>query len=606
MYGSLRSALQTVTRSATKHTKRTVAFTKLIIVSTGLVATPFVPIIALPSTAHADASCSPNGTFLAGTDPSWLNGTAVNICNNGSSSTDDYGASCVTVSGGAGGSGCPSGTVYAAEEWQCVELVNRLYLTKGWTTATWSGNGNTLVNNVPSGLTKQNNSSISYVNPGDVITLDDGGFGHAGIINTIDGNGTVHIKNQNTSSSNVDSSAYIDSGSLSGGNAHYHMNGWGTYTVQAIVHAPIPQNSVGKSTSFSPNFDNSRETDLMFMHQASSGGANLYTYNAHNSFTSPGLTTQFLNTSGWNWSQMQVATGDGNGDGLSDLFMLHQTSDGGANLYEFPGGSGSFNITTTPTVNFPGSSWSWSNMKLLIGDFGGTGKSDVMIVSKASDGGANINIYPASNGWSSSNFSEHLLYSDGWNYNYMKFATGDRENDGYSDLFLLFGLSNGAGGANLYELKGGSGNLVPGSPIIQFSTTNGWYYSNMKILTGDFYGDSHGDIMLLYGLADNSANMYIFDNHYSYASPGYVKQLPATSGWNWNNMKVATGDVDNNGISDLTMLHKTSDGGANFYVFYGGSSGFATNSPAAQFPGSSGWNWSEMLGPVWNNMDSPN
>jgi hypothetical protein len=235
MYGKLCSALRTVTRSGVQHTKRTIASTKLIIVSAGLVTTSFVPLVAISGTAHADVNCNPNGTNLSGS--SWLGGGGVNICNNGSSSTDDYGASCVSVSGAPGGSGCSAGSVYAAEEWQCVELVNRLYLTKGWTNTTLWGNGNTIVNDVSNhgGLTKQSNGSVSYVNTGDVITLDDGGFGHAGIINSIDGNGTIHIKNQNAL---LDSSAYIDSGSLSNGNAHYHMNAWAPYTFQAIVHHP--------------------------------------------------------------------------------------------------------------------------------------------------------------------------------------------------------------------------------------------------------------------------------------------------------------------------------------------------------------------------------
>lgn len=212
----------------------------------GLIIALLSPTFVTIRIAHADTDCTPGPTpppaniELSGS--SWLSGGGVNVCWNGGTSTNDYGDSCFTKSGGVGGENCGSGTVYAGEEWQCVELVNRLYLTKGWTTATWKGNGNTLVNNVPSGLTKQNNGSISYVSPGDVITLDDGGLGHAAIINTIDSDGTVHIKNQNTHlSSDIDSSAYIDNGgSLNGGNAHYHMSGgWGSiYTVQAFVHHP--------------------------------------------------------------------------------------------------------------------------------------------------------------------------------------------------------------------------------------------------------------------------------------------------------------------------------------------------------------------------------
>jgi len=223
MFGHLRSTWKWVTTSTTA-----------LLLLAGLTIVLFSPVVTHLGTAHADTKCDPLGILLNGT--LWLNGTGVNICNNGSDPSKDAGGttpSCVAVSGAPGDSHCPKGNVYAGEEWQCVEMVNRLYLTKGWTKATWYGDGNTLINSVPSGLTKQNNGSVSYVNPGDVITLDDGGFGHAGIINNIDSNGTIHIKNQNAQ---LDSSAYIDSGSLSNGNAHYHMNYWKTYKVQAIIH----------------------------------------------------------------------------------------------------------------------------------------------------------------------------------------------------------------------------------------------------------------------------------------------------------------------------------------------------------------------------------
>lgn len=60
----------------------------------------------------------------------------------------------------------------AGGEWQCVELVNRLYLTKGWITSHWHGNGNELSDpgNLPPGLTAQAEGHITSIVPGDVVT----------------------------------------------------------------------------------------------------------------------------------------------------------------------------------------------------------------------------------------------------------------------------------------------------------------------------------------------------------------------------------------------------------------------------------------------------
>src|SRR5207248_10957628 len=122
------------------------------------------PIIALAGGINNTRGDAWGTLEVSGTDPNNLGGSGVNIYSNGSQVSYTPNKPNNTVNG-----------VVSGEEWQCVELVNRLYLTKGWTTATWSGYGNTLINNVPTGLTKQNNGSISSLNTGDVITLDDGG-----------------------------------------------------------------------------------------------------------------------------------------------------------------------------------------------------------------------------------------------------------------------------------------------------------------------------------------------------------------------------------------------------------------------------------------------
>ena len=218
----------------TKLRRRLIASSKtLTLIIAVLIFASLSTMIIHPGTAHADTDCSPNGVALSGS--SWLGGGGVNVCNH----PGDGSHYCLTVAGAPGDAHCPAGYVWSGDKWQCVELVNRLYLTKGWIKATWYGNGNSLINNLPNGLTKQNNGSISYVNPGDVITLNYGANGHAGIINKIDSNGTIHIVNQNAT---LNCSVYIDSGSLSTGNAHYHMNAWIGYSVQAIIHAPYSTN----------------------------------------------------------------------------------------------------------------------------------------------------------------------------------------------------------------------------------------------------------------------------------------------------------------------------------------------------------------------------
>lgn len=136
---------------------------------------------------------------------------------------------------------CPQGVVDyvdgtpAGYEWQCVELINRLYLKRGWTTWTWQGNGNQLYANAPTYLHKKPQGSILHVHPGDVLSLDSStsAYGHAAVVDTVtanaDGSYTLQLVNQNTPS--VYSYATLANGYIT-------MWGWSGWHVIGVVHAP--------------------------------------------------------------------------------------------------------------------------------------------------------------------------------------------------------------------------------------------------------------------------------------------------------------------------------------------------------------------------------
>jgi uncharacterized protein YciI len=108
----------------------------------------------------------------------WLGGNGVDVFSNGADAGE--GNSC-------GGTSKVNGVI-SGEEWQCVELVDRLYLTQGWIKATWFGNGADMYALAPSNLAKQPQGSISFLSPGDVISYQSPGGvepGHAGIVNSV-------------------------------------------------------------------------------------------------------------------------------------------------------------------------------------------------------------------------------------------------------------------------------------------------------------------------------------------------------------------------------------------------------------------------------------
>ena len=196
------------------------------------VALALVPALARPAARTDPGACG--SVLLPGT--SWLGGGGVDVMSNG----PDQGT----------GKECSKalstvGSVTAGERWQCVELVNRLYLTRGWIASAWTGDGGRLFATAPANLVKQANGSITSVSPGDVVSLrvrhngKVGKHGHVAVVNTTGTvtSGTIALVNQNGGSKGnalVASYATLSGGKLSiaGG------DGW-SYVIVGVVHAPL-------------------------------------------------------------------------------------------------------------------------------------------------------------------------------------------------------------------------------------------------------------------------------------------------------------------------------------------------------------------------------
>ena len=194
-----------------------------------------------PLTLSAHVSCAGPGDFGAQyLSANWPGGfVGVPVYSNGSGS---YSSNCYNYVSSPSGVSLESGM-----EWQCVELVNRLYIEKGWISTTWWGNGDQLYYHHPAGLSPQPQGQITYLAPGDMISFSNANVsgGHAAIISAVSG-ASVTLVNQNTSSANV-----LSSGTLSGGNLV--MNGWAGYVVIGVIHAPMSTSVPPSGAAVIPN-----------------------------------------------------------------------------------------------------------------------------------------------------------------------------------------------------------------------------------------------------------------------------------------------------------------------------------------------------------------
>ena len=159
--------------------------------------------------------------------PAWLGGIGVDIRSNGvdtgtvlSCRSDSTNLTGDLPQWGAG--------------WQCVELVNRLYLSRGWITATWAGNAGDLYNTAPSNLVKELQGSIKGLSLGDVVVFGNDippAYGHVAVVGQINGS-TIQLYSQNALSTSP-----IWTGTLSAGTLTVPGLGDGLQIV-GVVHAP--------------------------------------------------------------------------------------------------------------------------------------------------------------------------------------------------------------------------------------------------------------------------------------------------------------------------------------------------------------------------------
>jgi surface antigen len=186
-------------------TRRAVALILLIAVS--LSASVANPPLAAASTDLRTATSVPYGQVVVSGNR-WLGGGGVDVISN-------YGR---TLTG----------------TYQCVELINRLYETKGWIDpGTWRGDGHQRYANAPAHLAKEPQGSITRVNPGDVIVFNTNFFanyGHVAVVDNVVGS-SIRTLSQNTFPADMNSRNLT----WSGGNIL--VNGSST-RVTGIVHAP--------------------------------------------------------------------------------------------------------------------------------------------------------------------------------------------------------------------------------------------------------------------------------------------------------------------------------------------------------------------------------
>jgi hypothetical protein len=364
---------------------------------------------------------------------SWFNGNGVDVYSNGP--YEGTGTSC-------GGSNSVNG-VTTGSAWQCTELINRLYLTKGWIASTWTGNGgdsssganDSMYARAPANLSKNSNGSVASLSPGDVVSINEfynGVFqsdGHVAVVNTSGTvtSGSIPLVSQNSGSPTSATPQIV--ASLSSGTVTISGDGVWSYSVIGVVHAPAGSQH-RRSWSYGPvDFDHDGISDYAI----DSGGQWAAKSGATGAYIAQGL-----------------ALGDGNcipmvgdidGDGVGD-FVVDCSGQWAAKS----GATGAYIAQ--------GLALGDGNCIPMVGDIDGDGFSDYIVDCSGQ--------WAAKSGATGAYVAQGLALGDG-NCTPM---VGDANGDGFSDYIVdcsgQWAAKSGATGAYIMQgLALGDGSCTP-------------------------------------------------------------------------------------------------------------------------------------------------
>ena len=298
----------------------------------------------------------------------------------------------------------------------------------------------------------------------------------------------------------------------------------------------------------------------------------------------------------WNLNGNKLAAGDFNGDGFDDVAVLYgYKSTRQSRLHVFI--SNGDNTFKSPTIWWDSgpNNWDWEGSKLTSGDYNDDGNTDLAILygyqstrqTKAwvfkSDG---ANSFNAPTQWWDSG-------PNNWDWNGSKLTSGDFNGDGPQDLAVLYGYGSTRQTKAWVFTSDGTASL--NSPAVWWdSGPNNWDWNGSKLTSGDYNDDGNTDLAVLYGYkANRDVRTWVFESSTGNFNPPTSWWQAGPGNWDWNGSRVYSGDFNGLNGDDLSIFYSyASDQSAIFDLTSNNNDGFigATsrwNSGPGNWPGDS-------------------
>jgi YD repeat-containing protein len=197
----------------------------------------------------------------------------------------------------------------------------------------------------------------------------------------------------------------------------------------------------------------------------------------------------------WDAQDYDLYFGDFNGDGKTDVLYIAKSPSGvsGINLSD---GTGPNIPLQSWQSNFLGINWSANQYTVIVADFNGDGKADVLLQSNTP---GNSYLLLANAQGMLTGISQTIAENTAglaWSADQHHLVAGDFNHDGHADLFLQ---ATSPSGTNAVMLASSSGQFTATAPVESWSDGYlgfKWATSEALIYAGDFNGDGYTDLLI--------------------------------------------------------------------------------------------------------------